>query len=198
MWPGTLTVDFQLETRKKKWLLKPRTLPLYCQWSHRLFVPCQRPGRDCTWDTHNSTGHCAGLAVDAKLCAFVLTSLDLHWLLLMRLKRNKNCPQIKTGLFLQSHPTSLLYWSVKPHEFFKLVNDVNWQVKLLQWKPCCANLIYVVGPQNRFLSDCFFGFFFSFKTKVRIFFLKSRGFFCEDKSHQVSCRLKLQIMLLLF
>lgn len=113
-------------------------------------------------------------AVDAKLSAFVLTSLDLHWLLLMRLKRNKNWPQIETGLLLQSHPNCLLYWSVKPHEFFKLVNDVNWQVKLLQWKPCCANLIYVVGPQNRFLSDCIL---FFFKTKVRIFLLKSRGVF---------------------
>lgn len=171
-------VDFQLETRENIWFLEARTVPLCCQWSHRLFVPCQRPGRDCSWAASNSTGHWAGLAVDAKLSAFVLTSLDLRWLLLMRLKRNKNWPQIKTGLFLQSLPNCLLYWSVKPHEFFKLVNDVNWQVKLLQWKPCCANLIYVLGPQNRFLSDCFFGcfFFFSLKTKVRIFFLKSRSF----------------------
>lgn len=32
----------------------------------------------------------ASLAVDAKLSAFVLPSLDLCWLLLMRLKRAKN------------------------------------------------------------------------------------------------------------
>lgn len=123
-----------------------------------------------------------GLAVDTKLSAFVLLSLGLCWLLLMRWS-NENWPQIKTELFLQSHPNHLKYWSVKPHEFSKSVNDVKWQVKLLQWKPCCAKLIYVAGPQNRFLPACvgFGGFFFSLRLKWKCSFWRTVAL--EDASH---------------
>lgn len=118
-----------------------RTLPPHCQWFRTLLFCC----RDlkempvvCTqfsWTRESFAFSCASLAVDTKLPTFVLPSLGLFGLLLMRPIRNGNWPQINTWLFLQSHPSILKHWSVKSQEFFKSVSDVNWQVRLLQWKP---------------------------------------------------------------
>lgn len=118
-----------------------RTLPPYCQWFRTLLFCCKDLKKMpvvCTqfsWTRESFAFSCVSLAVDTKLPAFVLPSLGLFGLLLMRPIRNGNWPQINTWLFLQSHPSILKHWSVKFQEFFKSVSDVNWQVRLLQWKP---------------------------------------------------------------